>query len=311
LEYKDLNFKVPVESIDYPECSAFVIAQIEAIMKAAIETGNNKIVINTNLRLGLPMENINKVAGPFVEAWAVEVFHAISELPGNQYQLIHVEAKERLHMADIILQFAKKRNVELGVTAEVDVKATSEDFDNSGRSPNITSFGRIRTAYVRDPDYIFVILSLKHRVYSTRNAATRLMDGIMEVVAYNAYDLKYLAAADLSYNPALGTGQIQIKDIHYVSLEKRSTWEFCQLLDQKYLERVAEFTADGSLRFRLPAPPLLLLLRLSFLFPRFSLSFSPLPASNCRYFCFLRFPRDVSHQLVQIQTDHHPLPSGN
>ena len=30
----------------------------------------------------------------------------------------------------------------------------------------------------------------------------------MEVVAYNAYDLKFLAAKDLSYNPALGTGQI-------------------------------------------------------------------------------------------------------
>lgn len=61
------------------------------------------------------------------------------------------------------------------------------------------------------------------------------MDGIMEVVAHNAYDLKYISAADISYNPSLGTGQIQIKDIHYVSLEQRTTWEFCQLLDQKYL----------------------------------------------------------------------------
>ena len=204
-------------------------------MKEAITSGKNKIVINTNLRLGLPMENINKVAGPFVEAWAVETFHAISEIPGNKYQLIHVEAKERLYMADVILQFQKKRHVELGVTAEVDVKATAEDIENSGKSPNITSYARIRTAYVDEPDYLFVILSLKHRVYSTRNAATSLMDGIMEVVAYNAYDLKYLSSADLSYNPALGTGQIQIKDIHYVSRERRTAWDFCQLLDHKYL----------------------------------------------------------------------------
>ena len=70
----------------------------------------------------------------------------VSEVDGNKYDLIHVEAKERLYMADIILQFKKKRKVELGVTAEVDVKATSEDFDNSGKSPNITSYGRIRTA---------------------------------------------------------------------------------------------------------------------------------------------------------------------
>lgn len=235
MEYHNQSFKIPTEADDYPECSAFVITSIEAIMKDAINTGRNKIVINTNLRLGLPMENINKVAGPFVEAWAFEIFHAVSEIPGNKYDLIHVEAKERLYMADIILQFKKKRPVDLGVTAEVDVKATSEDFENSGKSPNITSYARIRTAYVEDPDYLFVILSLKHRVYSTRNSATGLMDGIMEVVAYNAYDLKYLSASDISYNPALGTGQIQIKDIHYVSLERRTTWEFCQLLDKKYL----------------------------------------------------------------------------
>ena len=50
----------------------------------------------------------------------------------------------------------------------------------------------------------------------------------MEVVAYNAYDLKYLSSKDINYNPALGTGQIQVRDIHYVELEERTTWEFCQ-----------------------------------------------------------------------------------
>lgn len=34
---------------------------------------------------------------------------------------------------------------------------------------------------------------------------------------------------------ALGTGQIQIRDIHYVTIVKRSAWEFCKLLDDKYL----------------------------------------------------------------------------
>jgi len=125
--------------------------------------------------------------------------------------------------------------VESGVTAEVDIKATSEDFESSGKSPNITSFKRIRSAYVEDPDYLFVILSLKHRVYSTKNGNTGLMDGIMEVVAHNAYDLKLLSTSDISYNPALGTGQIQVRDIHYVTLTQRTTWEFCQLLDKKYI----------------------------------------------------------------------------
>ncbi|HMR92406.1 MAG TPA: hypothetical protein PKC69_08825 [Chitinophagaceae bacterium] len=235
MSYQQQNFKIPTESKDYPECSDFVIDAIEDIIKTAIENGENKIVINTNLKLGLPMENINKVAGPFVEAWAFEVFSNIQADNNNKYQLINVEARERLYKADIILQFKMKRAAEMGVTAEVDVKATAEDIESSGKSPNITSFARIRTAYVEDPDYIFVILSLKHRVYSKRNDDSGLMDGIMEVVDYNAYDIKYLSFPDISYNPALGTGQIQIRDIHYVTIEKRTVWEFCQLLDQKYL----------------------------------------------------------------------------
>ena len=50
---------------------------------------------------------------------------------------------------------------------------------------------------------------------------------------HNAYDLKYLSSADISHNPALGSGQLQVRDIHYVTLERRNVWEFCQLLDQK------------------------------------------------------------------------------
>ena len=236
MTYDTQAFKVPVQSDDYADCSLFVTASIEAIIKEAIDRGDNKIVINTNLKFGLPMENINKIAGPFVEAWAFQTFHAVLEDRRNQYSLIHVESASRLHMADVILQFRKERTRESGITAEVDVKATAEDIQSSGKSPNITSYARIRTACVEDPDYIFVILSLKHRVYSSRNENTSLMDGIMEIVTYNAYDLKYIGSKDLSYNPALGTGQIQIRDIHYVELEKRTTWEFCQLLDRKYLQ---------------------------------------------------------------------------
>lgn len=236
MTYDELYFKIPEQSNDYDDCSNFVIQKIAAIIKEAIENGWNQIVINTNLKLGLPMENINKIAGPFVEAWAVERFQHVVEDAENSYSLVNVEAKERLCMSDVILQFKKQRKVGTSVTAEVDVKATAEDIVTSGKSPNITSFKRIRTAYIDDPDYIFIILSLKHRVYSTKNPESGLMDGIMEVVSYNVYDLKYLSSADISYNPALGSGQIQIRDIHYVTLTKRSTWEFCQLLDRKFIK---------------------------------------------------------------------------
>lgn len=181
------------------------------------------------------MENINKIAGPIVEAWAGELFETVTDDSDNRWNLVHSEFCHRLDMADIILQFKKSSTFGSVVTANVDSKATSEDFENSGKSPNITSFARIRSAYVEDVDFMFVILSLKHKVYCQKNIVSGLTDGIMEVVKYNAYDLKYISESDLSYNPALGTGQIQICDIHYVSLVNRTAWDFCKLLDKKYL----------------------------------------------------------------------------
>ena len=234
--YEKLNFKIPIENDDYGECSAFVTHAISEIISQAVENGRNKIIINTNLKRGLPMENINKIAGPIIEAWAFEVFYDVLENSENEFQLINVEAQEKLNRADIILQFKRQRKIaELGITAEIDVKATAEDIVSSGKSPNITSFARIRCAYVEDPDYIFIILSLKHRVYSTKNADELMMDGIMEIVGHKVYDLKYVSSQDLNCNPALGYGQIQIKDINYVNIENRTAWEFCQLLDRKYL----------------------------------------------------------------------------
>ena len=232
MRYEDLIFKIPQESPSYREDSAFVVRQMTAILDKRKAANDNKIIINTYLKSGLPLENINKIAGPMIEAWAGEVFAGIRDDGNNEYHLINVEAQERLGMADIILQFRKDDRV---LTGNVDVKATANDIPNSGKGPNITSFSRIRTAYVLDPDFMFIVLSIKHRVYSERNAQTGLVDGIMEIVDYHAYDLKFLSDADISYNPALGTGQIQIKDIHYVAYQYRTTWEMCRLLDQKYL----------------------------------------------------------------------------
>ncbi len=242
MSYDDLELKKPIESDDYEECSSFVVRSIEKIIKDAMDSRQNKIIINTNLKLGIPMENVNKIAGPFIEAWVFEKFSSALEDQNNSYQLINVEAGERLNMADVILQFKKNRKRQSSVTANVDVKATSKDIESSGKSPNITSFARIRSAYVTDPDYIFVILSIKHRVFSARDRNTKMMKGVMEVVDFNVYDLKYISDSDINYNPALGTGQIQIKDIHYVSYKKRTTWEFCELLDRKFIASKKGYT---------------------------------------------------------------------
>lgn len=232
MNYEDLIFKIPLESPSYRDDSEFIVRHIIDILDERKKVNDNKIIINTNLKLGLPLENINKIAGPMIEAWAGEVFSGIRDVKNNKYSLINVESQERLGMADIVLQFRKDDRV---LTGSVDVKATANDIPNSGRGPNITSFSRIRTAYVIDPDFMFIILSIKHKVYSEKNSISGLMDGIMEIVDYNAYDLKYIGDADINYNPALGTGQIQIRDIHYVTYEYRTTWEMCQMLDKKYL----------------------------------------------------------------------------
>ena len=237
---KHYDFKIPVEDKDYPLWSEYTVSQISAIMKEAIDSGRNQILISTNLKRGLSLENINKIAGPFVEAWALEIFEDISTGPTNKYQLIHVEAGTRLALCDIILQFKRVNEKETYISSNVDVKATAEDIPTSGKSPNIVSYARIRTAYVEDPDYIFIILSLKHKVYSEKNTDTGITHGIMQVRSHSVYDLKYLSDKDLNYNPALGTGQLQVRDIHYVATVRRTVWEFCQLFDKRYIASKGE-----------------------------------------------------------------------
>jgi hypothetical protein len=244
MTYDDLIFEVPQESPTYREDSEFVIKQITAILEDRIKVGANKIILNTNLKMGLPFENINKIAGPMIEAWTLEVFTDVCDDLKNQYNLIGVSAQKRLGMADIILEFRRSARVSTG---NVDVKTTATGIPTSGKDPNITSFSRIRTAYVTDPDFMFIILSIKHRAYSEKNEATGLVDGVMEAVSFNAYDLKYISDDDIHYNPALGTGQIQIKDIHDVHCQFRTTWEMCQLLDAKYL-RCSRRTFDDFYR---------------------------------------------------------------
>lgn len=230
----EIIYKVPEESPDYPRRSEFVVGRIAAVIQDSIDGDRNKIFIRTNLRRGLPLENINKVAGPFVEAWAMEQFENIADEAGNKYELIHAESGRRLDPFDIILQFRLGDEASGYVSANVDVKATAEDIVGSGKSPNITSYARIRGEYVKDPDYVFIILSLKHRVFSEKQD-DGMTNGIMEVVACSVYDIKYIAARDLNYNPALGTGQMQVRDIRYVETSRRTAWEFCQMLDEKFI----------------------------------------------------------------------------
>lgn len=58
----------------------------------------------------------------------------------------------------MILQFEiePKNQHQPSITGAVDVKATSNDIEGSGKSPNITSSARIRAAYIKGPDLILL-----------------------------------------------------------------------------------------------------------------------------------------------------------
>lgn len=228
------NRKFPKESPTYPKMSKGVCGAIRNMMKNSIKNGKNKIIIQTNLKHGLPLENINKIAGPFVEAWALEQFEEIADTVGNTYGLVNVEAGKRLDAFDMVLQF-KLKGIGDYVSVNVDSKSTAEDIVTSGKSPNITSFARIRNEYLNDPDYIFLVLSLKHKVFSKKADKNGITNGIMQVNDYRVYDIKYVSAKDLNYNPALGTGQLQIRDIHYVAEEVKTTEDFIKMIDKKYI----------------------------------------------------------------------------
>lgn len=87
MKYTDLDLKKPVESKNYKLESDFVISSVKQIFEEKRESGNNKIIIKTNLKMGLPLENINKLAAPLIEAWAFETFLEIRDESENKYRL--------------------------------------------------------------------------------------------------------------------------------------------------------------------------------------------------------------------------------
>lgn len=228
--YEGLSIKEPIEMEDYAEKSQYAVKQIQNIIQKKIDNDENQIPVMIGLKRGIPMENIHRIAAPIVEAWAIETFE--NKLNSPDYDLIGVEPSVgRTDFVDVILSF-KRKNKD-GFAANVDVKATAEDIKSSGKSPNITSFIKIRSAYVNDPDLLFIILSLKHSVYS--DTTGEKVKQYVVVKKVNTYDLKHLSPEDFNINPALGSGQLQIKDIHYISEKKHTTIEFCRLIDSKFM----------------------------------------------------------------------------
>lgn len=228
---KGLDLKIPKESKDYQENSLKAIYQIEKLMDHKIDNKENTIDIKIGLRQGLPMDNIHRIAAPIVEQWAIETFEDSLNVEG--YDFVGVElTPSRTSLVDLVLSFKPDNGV--GFPAGVDVKGTSMDIPNSGKSPNITSFAKIRTAYIDDNNFMFIILSIKHQVYTDNSGEFAVQSLVIKEA--NAYDLKYLRENEFNINPSLGTGQLQITDIHYVDADHyRTVDQFVDLLDKKFI----------------------------------------------------------------------------
>lgn len=232
---KGLDVKIPKESSDYRQNSFKAVEQIETLMQTKIDSKENRIDVKIGLKKGLPMDNIHRIAAPIVEQWAIETFEDSLNVEG--YDFVGVElTPSRTSLVDLVLSF-KPENSD-GFPAGVDVKGTSMDIPNSGKSPNITSFAKIRTAYIDDNNFMFIILSLKHQVFTDTTGEQAVQSLVIKEA--NAYDLKYLRESEFNINPSLGTGQLQIGDIHYVDADSyRTVDEFVDLLDKKYMSIVS------------------------------------------------------------------------
>lgn len=77
---------------------------------------------------------------------------------------------------------------------------------------------------------------MRHKVFSEKADKEGITNGIMQVNGCHVYDIKYVSSKDLNYNPALGTGQLQIRDIHYVEEERKTSKDFIIMIDNKYIK---------------------------------------------------------------------------
>jgi hypothetical protein len=229
------------ESASYWEKSRFVTSRLGKLFATTLKGAENEILIVTNLRQGLPMGNINVLAGALIEAWAQErleaAFKGLEGHSANEYQLQAVENYKRGGLADIMLHFSRAGRA---LSADVDVKATAKDIKGAGQGSNLTSYAKIRSQYLLDPDYIFVVLALEHAVHSHVLADGRIESAIV-IKSCSVFDLKALSERDITLNPALGHGQLQMRDMLDIEPEcLRSAAEFCAILDAKFLAKNTE-----------------------------------------------------------------------
>lgn len=211
---------------DYYNKSLRIQAHLRDIVKSLIRNERTKYIkITTNLRCGLPTKDIHKIAGPLIDEWAYEALEEAMQDPS--FGLKMVVSKLSSSLEDIFVQLELDGEP---INVLIDIKSASlEKGTNAGKGSNLTSFRKIRPFYEDHPDANFFILSIKHNAY--------IVDGQrrgFELVDCNIFDLKLVANAELKLNKRMGD-QFQISNSMHVTQVDRTTEEFIEMIDEKYI----------------------------------------------------------------------------
>lgn len=203
--------------------------------KATIDPSINKVLLSTNLKRGLPVKDIHKLAGPLTDEWVYQVLNDIASDSSNQYGIYCVESKDSSSLDDVSF---KIKGIE--ETILIDVKSASlEKGDRAGKSSNLTSFRKIRPHYINNPNSIFMILSVKNGPFIENN----IRKGFV-MTSFNVFDLKLVKEQELKFNTAMGD-QFQIGNSMKVTQVNRTTDEFIELIDKKYIDKYSQEKLDA------------------------------------------------------------------
>lgn len=202
--------------------------------KATTDETINKVLLSTNLKRGLPVKDIHKLAGPLTDEWVYQVLNEIAENPNNKYGIYCVESKDSSSLDDVSFKIKG-----INETILVDVKSASlEKGNRAGKSSNLTSFRKIRPHYINNPDSIFIILSVKNGPFIEDD----IRKGFI-MTSFNVFDLKLVKEEELKFNTAMGD-QFQIGNSMKVTQVDRTTSDFINLIDKKYTDKYSQEKLD-------------------------------------------------------------------
>lgn len=202
---------------------------LKIIKEAQKKWETNKVQIETNLECNVPVKDIHKIAGPFIDEWVCETFRVAQHKDEHIKKVI---SKESSSLEDIFISLEIEGKE---VDVFIDVKSASlAKGNNAGKGSNLTSFRKIRPFYVNNPEALFYILSVEHK--------NLIKDDIchgFEMVDCNIFEMKCIVNNELMLNTSMGD-QFQIANSMHVTQIDRTTDEFIRLIDGMFVAKYGQ-----------------------------------------------------------------------